>query len=192
MADFDTLEVTQQGPDRVRISGATGQPAPPDVKVCLNLLGGWRNAMTFVLTGLDIEEKAAVTLRSLERSLGGPGAFGEFAEFDARLIRSDKPDATVNVEATAQLRVTVKDPDADRVGRRFSSAATELALAGYPGCTSPPRPVRARSTASTGRPWCPPGWWSPRRSTPTAAGCRCPTSPTWKPTRPTGEVGPGS
>ena len=140
VARFDTIEVTQQGPDRVRISGTTGQPAPPDVKVCLNLLGGWRNAMTFVLTGLDIEEKAAVTLRSLERSLGGPGAFGQFAEFDARLIRSDKPDATVNVEATAQLRVTVKDPDADRVGRRFSSAATELALAGYPGLhlTAPP------------------------------------------------------
>ena len=140
VARFDTLEVTEQGPDRVRISGATGKPAPPDVKVCLNLLGGWRNAMTFVLTGLDIEEKAAVTLRSLERSLGGPGAFGQFAEFDARLIRSDKPDATVNAEATAQLRVTVKDPDADKVGRRFSSAATELALAGYPGLhlTAPP------------------------------------------------------
>jgi len=44
------------------------------------------------------------------------------------------------VEATAQLRVTVKDEDADRVGRRFSGAATELALAGYPGLhlTAPP------------------------------------------------------
>jgi len=36
--------------------------------------------------------------------------------------------------------VTVKDGDPDRVGRRFSSAATELALAGYPGLhlTAPP------------------------------------------------------
>jgi hypothetical protein len=44
------------------------------------------------------------------------------------------------VEATAQLRLTVKDEDADRVGRRFSGAATELALAGYPGLhlTAPP------------------------------------------------------
>jgi hypothetical protein len=142
VARFDTIEVTQQGPDRVHISGARGRPAPRDVKVCLNLLGGWRNSMTFVLTGLDIEEKAAVTLRSLEQALGGPGAFEAFAEFDARLIRSDKADAPVNVEATAQLRVTVKDPEADRVGRSFSSAATELALAGYPGLhlTAPPGP----------------------------------------------------
>ena len=142
VARFDTIAVEQQGPDRVRISGARGLPAPPEVKVCLNLLGGWRNAMTFVLTGLDIEAKAAVTLRSLETALGGDGALDRFGEFDARLIRSDKADAEVNVEATAQLRVTVKDPDADRVGRNFSSAATELALAGYPGLhlTAPPGP----------------------------------------------------
>ncbi len=142
VARFDTLAVEQQAPDRVRISGARGLPAPPDVKVCLNLLGGWRNAMTFVLTGLDIEAKAAVTLRSLELALGGDGAFDRFAEFDARLIRSDKPDADLNVEATAQLRVTVKDAEAERVGRSFSGAATELALAGYPGLhlTAPPGP----------------------------------------------------
>jgi hypothetical protein len=137
VARFDTISVDQDGPDRVQISATRGLPAPEDVKVCLNLLGGWRNSMTFVLTGLDIEEKAALTLRSLKATLGGAE---RFAEFDARLIRSDKPDAPINVEATAQLRITVKDADPDRVGRSFSSAATELALAGYPGLhlTAPP------------------------------------------------------
>ncbi len=140
VARFDTIALDQEGHDRVRISGARGRPAPARVKVCCNLLGGWRNSMTFVLTGLDIEEKAAVTLRSLERTLGGPGAFERFGEFDARLIRTDKADAPVEVEATAQLRITVKDVDPDVVGRRFSGAATELALAGYPGLhlTGPP------------------------------------------------------
>ncbi len=137
VARFDTIAVTDEGPDRVRISGCKGLPAPRDIKVCLNLLGGWRNSMTFVLTGLDIEAKAALTVRSLSAALGGTE---QFDEFDARLIRSDKADAVVNVEATAQLRVTVKDQDGDKIGRRFSSAATELALAGYPGLhlTSPP------------------------------------------------------
>jgi hypothetical protein len=38
------------------------------------------------------------------------------------------------------LRITVKDADPEMVGRRFSGAATELALAGYPGLhlTGPP------------------------------------------------------
>jgi hypothetical protein len=137
VACFDTIEVADVGPDRVRLSGTHGLPAPRDVKVCLNLLGGWRNSMTFVLTGLDIAAKADLTIRSLADALGGTA---QFAEFDARLIRSDKVDAATNVEATAQLRLTVKDEDADRVGRRFSGAATELALAGYPGLhlTAPP------------------------------------------------------
>jgi len=137
VARFDTIEVDDVGPDRVRLSGTRGLPAPRDVKVCLNLLGGWRNSMTFVLTGLDVDAKADLTVRSLADALGGTGQFGEF---DARLIRSDKADAPTNVQATAQLRVTVKDEDADRVGRRFSGAATELALAGYPGLhlTAPP------------------------------------------------------
>jgi Acyclic terpene utilisation family protein AtuA len=137
VAQFDTIAVTDEGGDRVRLSGTRGLPAPRDVKVCINLLGGWRNTMTFILTGLDVEAKADLTLRSLAAALGGTG---QFAEFDARLVRSDQVDAPTNVQATAQLRITVKDTDAERVGRRFSGAATELALAGYPGLhlTAPP------------------------------------------------------
>lgn len=137
VARFDTIAIAQDGPDRVRLSGTVGEPAPADVKVCINLLGGWRNQMTFVLTGLDIEAKADLTVRSLTEALGGTGQFGHF---EADLIRTDKADAPTNAQATAQLRVTVKDEDGDRVGRRFSSAATELALAGYPGLhlTAPP------------------------------------------------------
>ena len=142
--------MTDEGGDRVRLSGTRGLPAPHDVKVCLNLLGGWRNTMTFVLTGLDIEAKADLTVRSLAGGLGGTG---QFAEFDARLIRSDKADAPTNVEATAQLRITVKDADAERVGRRFSGAATELALAGYPGLHLTAPPGEPPPTASTGPPW---------------------------------------
>src|SRR5690606_34036377 len=91
VARFDTIRLEQQGPDRVRISGVRGEPAPPNVKVCLNYLGGFRNSMTFVLTGLDIEEKARLTRETLLRSLGG----GEqFRSLDFELIRFDKPDAT--------------------------------------------------------------------------------------------------
>ncbi|HXW39322.1 MAG TPA: acyclic terpene utilization AtuA family protein, partial [Acidimicrobiales bacterium] len=137
VARFDTVHLEEAGSDRVLVTGTKGRPAPCDLKVSINLLGGWRNSMTFVLTGLDVEEKAALTISTLEKSLGGSGQFGAF---DAQLVRTDKPDAPTEAEATAQLRITVKDADPARVGRRFSSAATELALAGYPGLhlTAPP------------------------------------------------------
>jgi hypothetical protein len=137
VADFSTIRVEELGPDRVRVSGVRGQPAPEKLKVSINVLGGWRNTMTFVLTGLDIEEKASLVRRTMDEIVGGAS---RFADYDVRLIRTDVPDAPTNEQASAQLRVTVKDRDPDVVGRRFSNAATELALASYPGfyLTSPP------------------------------------------------------
>ncbi|HVU89632.1 MAG TPA: acyclic terpene utilization AtuA family protein [Pirellulales bacterium] len=135
---FDTIHLAQEGPDRVRISGVRGEPAPDRVKVCINYLGGFRNSMTFVLTGLDIEGKADLARRTLIKELGGADKFDSL-DFD--LVRSDKPDASTNPEASANLRVTAKGQDPKRVGRAFSNAVVEMVLANYPGfyCTTPPQ-----------------------------------------------------
>ncbi|MFA1551975.1 acyclic terpene utilization AtuA family protein [Actinomadura chokoriensis] len=133
---FDTIELAQGGPDRVRISGVRGAPPPPTTKVCLNHLGGHRNEMTFVLTGLGVEAKA----ESVKARLAA--AFGDAppARVEWTLIGAARPDPATQGEATALLRCAVLDPDAGKVGRAFSDAAVELALAGYPGftMTSPP------------------------------------------------------
>jgi len=137
VAHFDTIRLSQQGDDRVLISGATGSPPPPNLKVAVNYLGGYRNTMTLVLTGLDIEEKAAWARTQLFDILGGED---KFDEVDVRLLRFDREDARTNEQATAHLRITVKDADPAKVGRRFANATMELALAGYPGfhTTTPP------------------------------------------------------
>jgi hypothetical protein len=136
-ARFDTIRLAQAGPDRVRICGTRGEPPPSDLKVAVNLLGGYRNTMTLVLTGLDIDEKARWAEQLLFDAVGGRD---RFAEADVRLLRFDRPDAPTNERATAHLRITVKDADPRKVGRAFSSAAVELALAGYAGfhATTPP------------------------------------------------------
>ena len=106
------------------------------------MLGGYRNTTTMVLTGLDIEEKAEYATALLTEVLGGTE---QFDEFDVRLLRFDHPDAPTNEQATAHLRITVKDTDERKVGRAFSNAATELALAGYAGfhTTTPPTAASA-------------------------------------------------
>ncbi|HET7408008.1 MAG TPA: acyclic terpene utilization AtuA family protein [Mycobacteriales bacterium] len=128
-ARFDSIRLMQEGPDRVRVHGVVGEPPPSTAKVCINLLGGYRNSMTFLLTGLDVEEKAALVRRQLEPVLS------RVQESDVSLARTDHEDPETNERAVAQLRITVKDPDATLVGRAFSSTAVELALASYPGCT---------------------------------------------------------
>ncbi|MEO3814155.1 acyclic terpene utilization AtuA family protein, partial [Sphaerisporangium sp. B11E5] len=55
---FDTIHLTQQAPDRVHITGVRGTPPPPTLKVALNYLAGYRNTMTLVLTGLNLQAKA--------------------------------------------------------------------------------------------------------------------------------------
>ena len=142
VAHFGTVALAQDGPDRVRISGTRGSPPPPDLKVALNYLGGYRNTMTLVLTGLDIEEKAAWAEQELFGILGGRDSF---AAADVRLLRFDQPDAPTNEQATAHLRITVKDADPRKVGRAFSGAVMELALGGYAGfhTTTPPTPESA-------------------------------------------------
>jgi len=134
-ARMDTIELSDDGPDRVRISGVTGEPPPPTLKVSLNSIGGFRNAMTFVLTGLDIEAKADLVRRQLDSALSVKPA-----ELEWTLARTDHADADTEEAASALLRCVVRDPDPANVGRQFSSAAVELALASYPGftVTAPP------------------------------------------------------
>ena len=137
-ARFDTIEISQEGPDRTKITGVKGEPPPETTKVCINNAGNYRNSMTIVLTGLDIEKKAKIFEDALFDSLGGRG---KFAVENVQLIRSDKEDPQTNDEAFAYLRVSVMDPDAKKVGK-FSAKIVELGLANIPGFTATAPPTK--------------------------------------------------
>ena len=128
-ARFDTIALTQDGPDRVRISRVRGEAPPPTLKVGLNTLGGFRNEVTFVLTGNHVDYKAATVRKQL-------------AHLDATwtLAHTNHADSPVQEEAAALLHCVVRGPDPKKIGRAFSSLAIELALGSYPGfhVTAPP------------------------------------------------------
>ncbi len=132
-ARFDSISLARDGagPDRVRLSGVAGEPPPSTAKVSLNYLGGHRSTVTLYLTGLDIEEKAALAERALFASI--PGGRSTFQSVDVRLLRTEHDDPASNEAALAQLRITVKSPDEHAVGRSFGAKVTEMALANYPG-----------------------------------------------------------
>ena len=130
IAHFDTLKIEQDSKDRVYVSGCRGSSPTQSHKVCINLAGGYRNGMEFILTGLDIEEKAKIITDALFNSVGGQD---QFDEVSILLDRTDKEDPNSNEEAMASLRISVKSKNADLVGRMFSAKMIELALANYPG-----------------------------------------------------------
>lgn len=128
---FDTIRVEQLGPDRVLVADTKGEPAPPTLKVAMNYQGGYRNGFTFCLTGLDIEAKAALIEQQLWSAF--PAGKDTFDQARVQLIRTDKGDPASNEEATALLKITVKDRDERKVGRSFANMAVELALGSIPG-----------------------------------------------------------
>lgn len=127
VARFDTISLAPDGPDRVRISGVRGEPPPDTLKVAVNYLAGYRNTMTLVLTGLDIEEKARVAEEAIW----------------ARVPKDSFDEVDVTLTEHGLLRITVMDADRERAGRAFSSAVVETGLANYPGFygLTPPGPA---------------------------------------------------
>ncbi|MFK0283994.1 acyclic terpene utilization AtuA family protein [Streptomyces sp. NPDC090499] len=128
-ARLDSVRLSQDGPDRVRIEGVRGEAPPPTLKVGRNRLGGFRNEVVFVLTGLDIEAKAALVREQMADALAKSPPSGVGWE----LVRTDRPDADTEETASALLRLVVRDRDQETVGRALTGAAVELALASYPG-----------------------------------------------------------
>ncbi|HEU4513794.1 MAG TPA: acyclic terpene utilization AtuA family protein [Nocardioidaceae bacterium] len=138
-ACLDTVQLAEEGPDRVRVSGVRGEAPPATLKVCVNELGGFRNTVEFVLVGLDIDAKADWVRTQMDTALAAqPPAHVEWT-----LARTDREDASTEEAASCRLRCSVKDPDPDLVGKRFTAAAVELGLASYPGftLTAPPAPA---------------------------------------------------
>ena len=152
-ARFDTIrleQLEQQGADRVGISGTRGVRAPERLKVAATYLGGFRNALTLVVTGRDAQAKADLALRSiagltLAECHGTPAEIAQRSSLDvAELIVDWEPtaveDPSTTAEAQSHLRLTVRDLDPKRVGKPFTTAVVEAALASYPGMfpTAPP------------------------------------------------------
>ena len=130
-ARFDTIQLDQVGPDRVRIHGVRGEPPPATLKVAMNELGGFRHDLAVALTGLDIEAKAEL----VEAAFWAACPIGpeDVASVTTRVVRTDKTDPHSNEEAVASWRITLKDPDEHKVGRAVANAMIEMALATIPG-----------------------------------------------------------
>jgi hypothetical protein len=130
-ARFDTIALEQEAHDRVRVSGVRGTPPPPTTKVAMNFAGGLRQTFSLKLTGLDIEEKAALAERTIWSAI--PGGRDAFEETFVQLVRTDHNDPETNEQAVAELRFVLKDHDETKFGRAISQKVIEMALASYPG-----------------------------------------------------------
>jgi len=139
VADFTTIQLTQVGKDRVRVSGVRGKPATDKLKVSIAYFHGYKAVGTLVYAWPDALEKAKAADRILRQRLedlklefeavhtefvGANATHGVLAlkQFDAR----DLPEV--------QLRIGVRSPHEERVDR-FTREIAPLILNGPPSVT---------------------------------------------------------
>lgn len=152
-ARFDSIALSQEGPDRVLIGPVAGELPPQRLKVGINAIGGFRNTVTLVMTGMDVEAKADLALRTIagisideaEEYRRSPYELAERSKLDVReldvqVLRSGQMNPVNLDQSQSYVRITAKDSDPEKVGRAFTQAIVESALATYPGMfpTAPP------------------------------------------------------
>ncbi|WP_134324273.1 acyclic terpene utilization AtuA family protein [Cumulibacter soli] len=137
-ARLDSIQLRQDGPDRVEISGVRGEAPPSGLKVSMAVEGGYRNQMLMVLTGDDPEGKARVAQEAIWDMI--PGGKDAYERVEVDLIGNTAADPESFGAANTILRIAVADRDEKLVGRAFSGAVIQTGLSSYPGLfgTSPP------------------------------------------------------
>ena len=127
---FDTIELSQQGPDRVLVSNVKGEKPPKTLKVSMNSWGGFRSDLNLALTGLDVEAKAELLEAAFWKAV--PYSPDDFESVTSTVVRSDHVDPATNETATASWRLTVKDND-ERKCKGIGVGVNDMALATIPG-----------------------------------------------------------
>jgi hypothetical protein len=132
--DFTRLTISEQGPDRVAVAGAAGNPPSDRLKMVAVFQDGWTSSGIVAVVGRDAEPKAraagALVLERVRRA-GFPLAdslvecFGA-GDVSPGVVRPTVPPFEV------MMRVTVRDPSRAAV-ERFCRELAPLVTAGPPG-----------------------------------------------------------
>ena len=137
VADFTTIQLADEGPNRVRVFGIKGRPATDSLKVSISYSAGFKAVGTLVYAWPDSYEKAKAADRVLRARLDRLGlkfdqVLTEFVGANAThgpLAGEPSPDL-----AEVQLRVGVRGNDRAAI-ERFTKEIAPLILTGPPAVT---------------------------------------------------------
>jgi len=137
VADFTSIDLTEVGPDRVRVQGVKGGPATEFLKVSIAYLDGWKAVGSLVYAWPDAAEKARAAGRILQERLDRLGL--SFDEVRVELVGWDSTHGHLAGPPPAdlpevQLRVGVRGQDRAAV-ERFTREIAPLVLTGPPSVT---------------------------------------------------------
>ena len=138
VADFTSIQLEQDGENRVRVSGIKGSPATDTYKVSVSYSAGWKASGQLTISGPDAIDKANLVAEIIFGRLALDGC--EFSE-EEKLIELvgtnvchagivDAPAAPAEVV----MRLGVRSPDRSKVDR-FGMEIAPVITSGPPGVT---------------------------------------------------------
>jgi hypothetical protein len=134
IARFDSIRLTQDGPDRVRVSGIVGEPPPEKLKVSVSFSHGYRAFGRLVVTGPDSLAKAERVAQLVWESAGGTDLYEDtctqFLGWNAT-----HPPLTDSEPSEIMVQLAVRDHDADKINNRFGVQVVPRVLGSVPGIT---------------------------------------------------------
>ena len=150
--DFSQVELSQDGPDRVRVTGTRGTAAPSTYKVCATYNDGWRLLGTLMIGGHQAVPKARRVGQSIlqrcERQLIERGV-PTFSETDLEVLGAETtygPHARLESSREVVLKIAAKHPQRDALellAREIIPSATAMAqgITGFAAGRPSPSPV---------------------------------------------------
>lgn len=129
-ADFTSLRLTQDGPDRVRVTHARGLPPPPTLKASIVYRQGWRAVGTVLISGPNAIAKGERLAEMIWHRVGT-----DFADRRVDFIGANAcwGGAAAAVEPNEIVfRIGVADGDRAKL-KRFATHLLGFALQGPPG-----------------------------------------------------------
>ncbi|MGH9038395.1 MAG: acyclic terpene utilization AtuA family protein [Acidimicrobiia bacterium] len=134
VARFDSITLTPDGPDRVTVSGARGEPPPEKLKVSASFSHGYRAFGRLIVSGPDSLAKANLVAEALWESAGGRELYEDTAtQFLA--WNATHPPLTDSEPSEVMVQVAVRDADERKINGSFGVQVVPRVLGTVPGIT---------------------------------------------------------
>ncbi len=149
IAHFDSVQLAQEGPDRVRITGVRGSPPPERLKVSVSFAHGYRIFGRIMVTGPEALDKARLAADVFWESAGGVDAF---EETNTQLIgwNATHPSLTTAEPSEVLVQVAARDQDRKRLDAMFGANIVSRGLGSIPGFCAPADQGRPRASSVVG------------------------------------------
>jgi len=139
IADFTSIQLEQEGPDRVRVHGVRGSEPTDSYKVSISTLDGWRVTAQLTVGGPDAEAKARLTADILLARLAEEGIVFPAEDCLVEVIGTNVLYAGMVPQAAQPpsevvLRVSVRSEDRSAIDSLGAELAS-LLTSGPPGLT---------------------------------------------------------